>query len=121
MTGLEETASSEYKGKTELCPDVLATIASSGSIEDPVAPPPPPRCELSGGRFSSRYPRGEAGVVRTPGGYTGLGANVARTPDASTITSVDAGCRSKVDSCLSWMGVMPFSETTSSWCNHALF
>jgi hypothetical protein len=42
MTGLEETASSEYKGKTELCPDVLATVASSGAIENPVAPPPPP-------------------------------------------------------------------------------
>jgi hypothetical protein len=52
--------------------------------------------------------------VRTPGGCTGLGANVAHTPDADTIPGVDTGCRSKADSCLAWIRVMPFSETTSS-------
>jgi hypothetical protein len=123
VIGLEETASSEDKGKTELCPDVLGAAASSGAIEDLVASPtsPPRCCELSGGRFSSRHPRGEAGVVRTPGGCTGPGADAARTPDARTIPGVDTGYRSKADYCLSWMGVMPFLETTSSWRNPALF
>jgi hypothetical protein len=122
VTGLEETVSSEDKGKTELCPDVLGVAALSGTIEDPVAPPPPPPCcKLSGGRLSSRRPRGEAGVAHMPGGYTGPGADAARTLDAGTIPGVDTGCRSKADSCLSWMGVMPFSGTTSSWRNPALF
>jgi hypothetical protein len=74
-----------------------------------------------GSRFSSCCPRGEADVVRAPGGYTGPGADATRTPDAGTISGVDAGYRSKVDSCLSCMGVMPFSETTSSWRNPTLF
>jgi hypothetical protein len=59
--------------------------------------------------------------VRAPGGCTGPGASAVRTPDAGTIPGVDTGCRSKAYSCLSWMGVMPFSKTTSSWRNPALF
>jgi hypothetical protein len=39
MTGLEETTSSEYKGKIEFCPDALGVVASSGAIEDPIASP----------------------------------------------------------------------------------
>jgi hypothetical protein len=39
MTGLEETASSKDKGKTELCPDVLGVVTSSGATEDLVASP----------------------------------------------------------------------------------
>jgi hypothetical protein len=41
VTGLEETTSSEDEAKTELCPDVLGGVASSGATEDPFAPPPP--------------------------------------------------------------------------------
>jgi hypothetical protein len=48
VTGLEETVSSEDKGKTELCPDVLGVAALSGTIEDPVAPPPPPVLQAIG-------------------------------------------------------------------------
>jgi hypothetical protein len=43
VIGLEETASSEDKGKTELCPDVLGAAASSGAIEDLVASPTSPQ------------------------------------------------------------------------------
>jgi hypothetical protein len=46
MTGLKETASSEDKGKTELCIDILGTVASSGATEDLVASSRDESCQV---------------------------------------------------------------------------
>jgi hypothetical protein len=44
VIGLEETASSEYKGKTEFSPDALGIVASSRATEDLIASPRAASC-----------------------------------------------------------------------------